>query len=175
MHGERNVTRLIRTGNKVIAHTETGEDRLDSDDFAAFVADLPPSSSGPGADLDVMRLAMEEDVTARIIIGGRVTGYEGSRPGVLHEALLALQKNHALFPLGGFGGAARDAAVALGLLTATDALKHPETGPGYEKTIEEIGRFAGRYREAGKNAGMIWQRLPGRNARRRRRSVSCGR
>jgi hypothetical protein len=146
---EREVTQVLAVGNEIISRTAAGEIRLkDPGRIAAFLADLPRPSAGPAEDLDAMRVAMEDDVTARIIIGGRVIGYAGTRPGILQEALLALQKNHALFPLGGFGGAARDAAIALGLLAPADALRHRETGPGYEETIKEISRFAGRYREA---------------------------
>jgi hypothetical protein len=145
----RKVTRFVAAGNELISVTAAGEIRLKNPGrITAFLADLPRPSAGPAADLDAMRAAMENDVTARVTIGGRVAGYSGTKPGVLQEALLSLQKNHTLFPLGGFGGAARDAAVALGLLQPMDRLKHPETGPGYQETVSEIGRFAVRYREA---------------------------
>jgi hypothetical protein len=79
-------------------------------------------------------------------------------PGILQETLLALQKGHPVYVLGGFGGAARDAAIALGLLQASDALAHDKVGPGYQESIEAIGAFADRYRGAAQAAGS-WDDL----------------
>src|SRR5262249_61274813 len=115
-------------------------------------------TGGQEAALDAMPTAMNNDISARIIIGGRVSGYAGRRPGILHEALLALQKDHSLFPLGGFGGAARDAAIALGLLSRDDALEHEETGPGYNETIDAIARHARQFRESAQ-AADAWSDL----------------
>jgi hypothetical protein len=107
----------------------------------------------PADDLDAMRAAMEDAVSARIVIGGRVAGYSGRMPGILQETLLTLQKKHQLFLLGGFGGAARDAAIALGLMSPENALKHLKVGPAYWETIELIGKFAGELREEAQNTG----------------------
>ena len=43
----------------------------------------------------------------RICLGGRTTGYEGTEPGVIEEARLALRFDKPLYLIGGFGGATR--------------------------------------------------------------------
>lgn len=55
--------------------------------------------------LKAMRLEMESHIDARIILGGRVTGFKGYMPGLYEEAVNAAKANHPLFLLGGFGGA----------------------------------------------------------------------
>ncbi len=54
-----------------------------------------------------MRQKMGRNCTARVVVGGRLTGYRGRYPGVIEEALLQLDNGGALFVLGGFGGAAQ--------------------------------------------------------------------
>ena len=157
---DRGVTKIVTKGNELVCSPPAGEKRRlkELDALPAFVADLPRRSGGQAPDLDAMRIAMEDDVTARIIIGGQVTGYAGNRPGILHEALLALERNHPVFPLGGFGGAARDAAIALGLLSSDDALERTATGAGYRETLEAIGKFAAGFRERAQAIGA-WEDL----------------
>ena len=156
---DRQVTSIIMSGSELICRLPQGERRFrEVPSLKAFVAELPRRSAGPPADLDAMREAMENDVSARIVMGGAVTGYSGNRPGILQETLLALQHAHPVYLLGGFGGAARDAAVALGLLQANDALSHDKVGPGYQESIAEIGAFADRYRRAAQAAGR-WDDL----------------
>lgn len=157
-----NVAKVVSTGNEIIGRRAGRETQLSRADkpknLIAFAADLMQPSAGPPNDLDAMRRAMEKAVTARIIMGGAVVGYSGRQPGVLQEALLTLQENHPLFPLGGFGGAARDAAIALGLLPETEALSHSETGPGYQDAVESIRRFAGPYSKSAQASGT-WDDL----------------
>ena len=157
---ERAVTSLVTRGNDLLSTFSTGGDRrlTDFGQLASFVADLPRGSGGQATDLDVMREVMEDAVSARIVIGGRVAGYAGNRPGVLQEVLLALRKGHPLIPLGGFGGAARDAAIALGLMSRDDALSRKKIGPGYPETVEEIAMRAPEYRERARAAGA-WNDL----------------
>jgi hypothetical protein len=157
----RRVTTVVSAGKEVIGRTATGEVRLkDPAAVTAFIADLPRQSSVPADDLDAMRAAMEDAVSARIVIGGRVAGYSGRMPGILQETLLTLQKKHQLFLLGGFGGAARDAAIALGLMSPENAIEHRKVGPAYWETIELIGKFAGELRDEAKNTGA-WDDLVG--------------
>lgn len=77
-----------------------------------------------------MRRVMESHVAARIVISGSVTpktqegeGYVGRYPGVVEEAWRALASEHALYVIGGFGGAA--ALVA-------DLLESPDDAPPRE-------------------------------------------
>lgn len=156
---EREVTSIITSGSELVCRSPQGERRLKNvPDLQAFVAELPRRSAGPPADLDAMREAMENDVSARIVLGGAVTGYSGNRSGILQETLLALQKGHPVYLLGGFGGAARDAAIALGLLQVNDALAHDKIGPGYQESIAEISAFAASYQSAAQASGS-WDDL----------------
>ena len=62
-----------------------------------------------------MRETMRENISARILLGGRTDGYRGRMPGIAEEALLSLEAKQPVFLLGGFGGAARDVAEVLNL------------------------------------------------------------
>lgn len=52
-----------------------------------------------------MRRKMEEDTHARIILGGRTSGFSGFMAGVIEEFIQAVEKGHPVYLLGGFGGA----------------------------------------------------------------------
>ena len=57
--------------------------------------------------LTFMRESMQQATAARVLMGGKLTGYKGLWPGVLEEGLIALRARQPLYPLGMFGGAAR--------------------------------------------------------------------
>ena len=65
--------------------------------------------------LTAMRTVMLADISARIVLGGRVGGYKGAMPGIAEETHLSLEAHQPVFVLGGFGGCARDIAETLGL------------------------------------------------------------
>lgn len=69
-----------------------------------------------GAALSAMREVLTHASDARIVLGGKTEGYKGRMPGIAEESLTALEAAQPLFLLGGFGGCARDIAVALKLL-----------------------------------------------------------
>jgi hypothetical protein len=50
---------------------------------------------------------------ARILLGGKLTGYSGFLPGLFEEALLAMEDSIPLYILGGFGGSAGALSEAL--------------------------------------------------------------
>lgn len=52
---------------------------------------------------------------ARVLVGGRRSGFQGAMPGVIEEALLAVEAKQPIFLAAGFGGAAADAARTLGV------------------------------------------------------------
>ena len=66
--------------------------------------------------LTSMRVVMREESQARIVLGGRVSGYKGRMPGIAEETLLSLQSSQPVFLLGGFGGCTRDIAETIGLV-----------------------------------------------------------
>lgn len=53
-----------------------------------------------------MRIEMESHINARVILGGRMTGFSGFMPGIMEEFIQAVSMNHPVYLLGGFGGAA---------------------------------------------------------------------
>jgi|SRR5579875_1053077 len=63
--------------------------------------------------LTAMRLEMSKKSSARILLGGRVTGFKGKYPGLLEEALIELRARKPLYIIGGFGGCARSIADTL--------------------------------------------------------------
>lgn len=69
--------------------------------------DLPPASRDEWADsLAAMREYVTRSTDARIVVGGRMSGYLGRAPGVIEEANASLSRRKPLFVVGGFGGAA---------------------------------------------------------------------
>lgn len=64
--------------------------------------------------LSAMRRYMAEQLDGRIFIGGKREGYRGACPGLLEEALYAVEANHPVYIAGGFGGISSDMALALG-------------------------------------------------------------
>ena len=75
-----------------------------------------PTNEEWAAGLTAMRHVVRRATHARVVLGGRVTGYKGVMPGIAEEALLSLRKRQPLFLLGGFGGCTRDIAETLGLV-----------------------------------------------------------
>jgi len=53
-----------------------------------------------------MRRQMEADTNARVILGGRTTGFSGFMAGVIEEFVQAVEVGHPVYLIGGFGGAA---------------------------------------------------------------------
>jgi hypothetical protein len=79
---------------------------------------LPVSSDAVSSyvwahSLTTMREELVQQTQARILLGGRTTGYKGKYPGLVEEALLTLKAGKPLFLLGGFGGAAQAVIQAL--------------------------------------------------------------
>lgn len=68
----------------------------------------------PARALTALRRHMTAIADARVVVGGRLTGYKGSAPGVVEEAVLAADARRPIYAAGGFGGAALSVARALG-------------------------------------------------------------
>jgi hypothetical protein len=56
--------------------------------------------------LTAMRQRMNEDIRARVILGGKTVGYTGTYPGPTEEADIAIRSRKPLYLIGGFGGCA---------------------------------------------------------------------
>jgi hypothetical protein len=81
------------------------------------------------ASLTSLRSYMTEHTHARLLLGGRRSGYQGRYPGVLEEALLSIRAGRPLFLAGGFGGVTLNIARVLGL--------DPETNFGQIRSGED--------------------------------------
>lgn len=57
--------------------------------------------------LSAMREAITHKSQARLVLGGKLTGFSGLVPGVVEEAWLSIQQRQPLYLAGGYGGAAR--------------------------------------------------------------------
>lgn len=55
----------------------------------------------------LMRRQLASESQARIILGGKLSGYLGRYPGIAEEALESVRSERALYIVGGFGGASR--------------------------------------------------------------------
>ena len=83
--------------------------------------------------LTTMRVVMRDKTQARIVLGGRVTGYKGRMPGIAEETLLSLESQQPLFLLGGFGGCTRDIAETIGLVDSwAGSRSHWDGRPSFE-------------------------------------------
>ena len=60
-----------------------------------------------------LRSFMTGSTEARIVIGGKRAGFEGSMPGVVEEVLFSLERHQPLFLAGGYGGVTLDIIRAL--------------------------------------------------------------
>lgn len=84
--------------------------------------------------LTTMRVVMRDTTQARIVLGGRVTGYKGRLPGIAEETLLSLEAQQPLFLLGGFGGCTRDIAETMGLVDPwVGSRSHWDGRPSFER------------------------------------------
>lgn len=67
--------------------------------------------------LTAMRKAMRNGICARVVLGGTVTGFKGSMPGIAEETYLSLEAHQPVYLLGGFGGCTRDIAETIGMIS----------------------------------------------------------
>ena len=90
-----------------------------------------------------MRKQMENDSHARVILGGRMTGFSGFMPGVMEEFMQSVANGHPVYLLGGFGGAASILAAMLqGKANVSDVIRTATLNQRYQsymKYCEENG------------------------------------
>src|SRR5262249_30062606 len=88
------ITCLDETGKPMVASTARQED-------PAPVTDQGTVS----ASLTSMRHYCSSNTQGHVLIGGRLTHFAGTIPGVIEEAIIGLEARKPLFLAGGFGGA----------------------------------------------------------------------
>jgi hypothetical protein len=69
-------------------------------------ADHDTGELDPATALSAMRTHTTDIASARVVVGGKVSGFAGSMPGVAEEAAATLKADKPLYVAGGFGGAA---------------------------------------------------------------------
>jgi hypothetical protein len=84
----------------VPADAHRGPDPAPVDD-----ADIAPSLTG-------LRRYLTSITDARVLLGGKEEGYQGDAPGIIEEALLAIEAGQPIYLAGGFGGATATVAHA---------------------------------------------------------------
>lgn len=96
--------------------------------------------------LTAMREQIVQITRARIMMGGRTTGFKGKYPGLVEEALLTLQAKKPLFLLGGYGGASHAICQALqGLQPEALTEAYQCANKSYENLLQEYNlRVAGQ-------------------------------
>ncbi len=83
--------------------------------------EIGPRDTEPltGADAahaySALRRHMATITDARVLIGGKLSGFAGEAPGVLEEAIVAVKARQPVYVSAGFGGAAAMVAATLGL------------------------------------------------------------
>lgn len=79
-----------------------------------------------------MREKMSLETDARLLLGGRLTGYKGKYPGLIEEAYICLHDEKPLYLIGGFGGCPKAVIEAIHgehpevLTTACQIAKNPD-------------------------------------------------
>jgi len=139
----------IRRSDRVLLVGERGSVRTEiADDVALskWVGSFSPSD--PASAYTMARVYVSKIVNARVAIGGKMgvvddlsDHYSGARPGILEEAFYTLYEHKPLILLGAFGGATRDAAIALGLLNDRDRVPRKAQLPSYHVAIKEIEAY----------------------------------
>jgi hypothetical protein len=99
-----------------------------------------PASTDPAAALTAMRQHITSLCDARVLVGGRLRGFQGSMPGVLEEAFMSIRASQPLYSAGGFGGAALAVAGALGY--ADESWYPPNFPEGAEDHAEALSSLS---------------------------------
>jgi hypothetical protein len=106
-------------------------------------------SSSDAEAYSAMRRQQSKDAHARIALGGKMgilvepaDGFEGKMPGVVEEAILTIANKKPFIALAAFGGATRDIAIKLGILSTTEATPRGEQAPSYFDGLSELAAVA---------------------------------
>lgn len=62
-----------------------------------------------------LRTVMARGTSARVVVGGQLSGFKGRMPGLVEEAFTSVRAGQPLYVAGGFGGAAAAIARTLGI------------------------------------------------------------
>ncbi|MBU0555684.1 MAG: hypothetical protein KKD64_11390 [Alphaproteobacteria bacterium] len=124
--------------------------------LAEWYSAVPRSEDSDAFSL--ARRAVTDLSDARVVLGGKMgildlphDKYQGNAPGIAEEAIMALEARQPMIPLGAFGGAARDVAIALDLLSGDARVprggQHPTFDSAMARTRELRDRIPDGLRE----------------------------
>nr|GEW82230.1 hypothetical protein [Tanacetum cinerariifolium] len=120
LHGLANLVYLTADGDVLAATTRR------------TLTSREPTAAEWAQGLSTMRSYALRTSNARIVLGGKTSGFQGVMPGVAQEALYSLQAGQPLFLLAGFGGCTRDLAEMLGLLPRRNSSPKLEAWPNQQ-------------------------------------------
>ncbi|MCA1973633.1 MAG: hypothetical protein LDL44_12410 [Caenispirillum sp.] len=106
--------------------------------------DVPPAEVA--RSLTAMRRVVTAETQGRLVLGGKRLGHRGRWPGVLEEAVFALEAGQPLYLAAGFGGVTADIAAVLGLPMdwLTPAPAEQPADPGLDQGMVALRQAAGR-------------------------------
>ena len=133
----RSIDGRLGTSARLVLLSSDGEPLSTFDDHPLS----SDASTEDSAALSALRRHLTGRCTARVIVGGKLTGYQGVMPGVVEEALLSLQAQQPLYAAGGFGGAAAAVVRSLGyddLAWAPADLPAGEKTPGAREALDQL-------------------------------------
>lgn len=144
-------------GIRIVDDTISGTRALDPDVLVGHLAATRARGGASAADaLSPMRRTMAGEAVVRVVASGKVVGYQGRMPGIVEEAMLHAAAGRLVVALGAFGGAARDVAIALGLLPPDARVRYVETGASYYPAIADLCGLAETHRHVAEKAG-VWR------------------
>jgi SLOG cluster2 len=143
---------VVRDGE--LRFAEHGE-RLGESHFFSLLENAAAIRMEPAQALTAMRREMAAACPLRIQFSGKIDGYAGEKPGLVEEAIEQIRAGGIVMPLGAFGGAAREIAIALGLLKA-ERTHYPKYGRNYQESFEELQGLA---QEHERQAREFWLNL----------------
>jgi hypothetical protein len=126
-----------------------------------------PRNLNPTTALTAMRRHITARCDARVILGGRLTGYQGALPGLLEEASMSLHAGQPLYVAGGFGGAAAALAAAFSRADLPGSDVAPEAYPeGAEHHADLLIEITATERatdglDVQQRAQLAWSHRPG--------------
>ncbi len=94
------------------------------------------------ASLTAMRFYMANNTNARVFIGGKRQGFQGDLPGVVEEALIALESKQPIYLAGGFGGVTTGIIRALNVDDGSWLPEMPDGDPQDERTLRGLNMLA---------------------------------
>jgi hypothetical protein len=131
MHAEKVSDELITLESKVATIAELRYMSPDGDVWSFITRprqlEQLPTEQWPEA-FSAMRRYVTRVSDARIVLGGKTSGYYGRMPGIAEEAFISAMTGQPLFVVGGFGGAARAIAHSV---AAHEHVVVPGTGERY--------------------------------------------